>query len=81
VAGYTDNKPIKKLKKKFKSNWELSSARAGSVLHYLINKGHIKPQNIYLAGFGEYHPVSSNSTAAGRKKNRRVAIVVLPEGG
>ncbi len=80
VAGYTDNKPIKKLKKKFKSNWELSAARAGSVLHYLINEGRIKPQNIYLAGFGEYHPVSSNSTAAGRKKNRRVAIVVLPEG-
>ena len=80
VAGYTDNTPIKKLKKKFKSNWELSAARAGAVLHYFIDKGRIKPQNIYLAGFGAYHPVSSNSTAAGRKKNRRVAIVVLPEG-
>ncbi|MEE9584033.1 MAG: flagellar motor protein MotB [Candidatus Brocadiales bacterium] len=81
VEGYTDNQPIKKLKDKFESNWELSAARAASVLHYLVDKGHIEPQNIYLAGFGEYHPIDSNATAAGRKKNRRVGIVVLTEGG
>lgn len=80
VEGYTDNQPIKKLKKKFNSNWELSAARAASVLQYLISKGHINPENVYLAGFGQYHPVASNKTAAGRKKNRRVGIVVLAGG-
>ncbi len=80
VEGYTDNQPIKKLKEKFKSNWELSAARAASVVRYLVKKGHINPENIYLAGFGQYHPVASNKTAGGRKKNRRVGIVVLTGG-
>ncbi|MFQ5956523.1 MAG: flagellar motor protein MotB, partial [Candidatus Brocadiales bacterium] len=77
VEGHTDNRPIKKLKEKFESNWELSAARAASVLHYFIDKGRIDPKRIYLAGFGEYHPITSNATAAGRQKNRRVEIVVL----
>lgn len=81
VEGYTDNQPIEKLKDKFKSNWELSAARAASVLHYLIDEGHIDPSRIYLAGFGEYHPVAGNTTATGRAKNRRVGIVVLTGGG
>ena len=80
VEGYTDNQPIQKLKDKFESNWELSAARATSVLRYLVNQGHIDPSRIYLAGFGEYHPVASNNTATGRAKNRRVGIVVLTKG-
>lgn len=80
VEGYTDNQPIKKLKDKFESNWELSAARAASVLHYLVDQGHIDPSRIYLAGFGEYHPVAGNNTATGRAKNRRVGIVVLTKG-
>lgn len=77
VEGHTDNSPIKKLKDKFESNWELSAARAASVLHFFIDEGHIDPKRIYLAGFGEYRPVSSNKTASGRERNRRVEIVVL----
>ena len=80
VEGYTDNQPIQKLKDKFESNWELSAARATSVLRYLVNQGHIDPSRIYLAGFGEYHPVARNNTATGRAKNRRVGIVVLTKG-
>ncbi|MFQ5861911.1 MAG: OmpA family protein [Candidatus Brocadiales bacterium] len=81
VEGHTDNTPIKKLKDKFESNWELSSARAASVLHFFIDKGRIDPKRVYLAGFGKYHPVSNNKTASGRQKNRRVEIVVLTGGG
>lgn len=77
VEGHTDNRPIKKLKNKFKSNWELSAARAASVLHFFIDNGYINPKRIYLAGFGEYHPVSSNKTTSGRQRNRRVEIVIL----
>lgn len=77
VEGHTDNRPIKKLKDRFKSNWELSAARAASVLHFFIDRGYVDPKRIYLAGFGEYHPVSSNKTASGRQRNRRVEIVIL----
>jgi len=75
VEGHTDNEPIKH--SGWKSNWELSGARALSVLNYLIKKG-VSPQRLSFIGYGEYRPVTSNKTAAGRKKNRRVEIVILP---
>ncbi len=79
VEGHTDNRPIKKQKQHFKSNWELSAARASSVLHYLVDKCHMNPKKVYMAGFGEHHPVASNSTPSGRQKNRRVEIIVIPQ--
>jgi chemotaxis protein MotB len=76
IEGHTDNQPIKQ--SGWKSNWELSSARSLSVLHYLINEHGISPDRISAIGFGEYNPVSSNSSARGRQLNRRVEIVIMP---
>ena len=76
VEGHTDNEPIKR--SGWKSNWELSTARATSVLHYLEEKG-IDPKKLQATGYGEYHPVASNDTVEGRQKNRRVEIIILPK--
>jgi chemotaxis protein MotB len=76
VEGHTDNEPIKY--SGWKSNWELSTARATSVLHYLIEKG-VSASKLAAIGYGEQRPVASNDSAEGRRKNRRVEIVILPE--
>ncbi len=72
VQGYTDNIPPGK-NSPFKDNWELSAARAISVLRELIADG-VDPHRMFAAGFGEYHPIATNATPAGREKNRRVEI-------
>jgi chemotaxis protein MotB len=76
VTGHTDNVPI--TYSKWESNWELSTARATNVLHYLESRG-IPPKKLSATGYGEHHPIESNATAEGRAKNRRVEIVILPE--
>ncbi|MDD5477227.1 MAG: OmpA family protein [Candidatus Omnitrophica bacterium] len=76
IEGHTDNAPIKH--SGWKSNWELSSARALSVLHYLDKDQGISPERLSAIGYGEYRPVASNETKDGRKQNRRVEIVILP---
>jgi len=76
IEGHTDNVPIKL--SGWKSNWELSTARALSVLHYLVNNQGISPERLSAIGYGEYRPVASNETKDGRKQNRRVEIVILP---
>lgn len=76
VEGHTDNQPIRV--SSWKSNWELSSARAMSVLHFLVEQG-IEPSRLAVTGYGEYRPVASNDTPQGREKNRRVEIVILPQ--
>lgn len=77
VEGHTDNVPIKY--SGWKSNWELSTARALSVLHNLVDKHKVKPVRLSAIGQGEFKPVTSNKTKEGRQKNRRVEIVILPE--
>ncbi len=77
IEGHTDNVPIKY--SGWRSNWELSAARALSVLHYLIDSQGIEPQRLSATGFGEYHPLDTNDTAQGRRKNRRVEIAILPK--
>ncbi len=77
IEGHTDNVPIKY--SGWKSNWELSTARATSVLHYLIEECGVEPQNLSAIGYGEYRPVASNDTREGRARNRRVEIVVVPK--
>lgn len=77
IEGYTDNEPIKH--SGWKSNWELSSARALSVLHYLSGEKDVNPERLSAIGYGEYRPVSSNSSAEGRQLNRRVEVVILPK--
>jgi chemotaxis protein MotB len=76
VEGHTDNDPIKY--SGWKSNWELSTARATSVLHYLVEKGGLNPKKLSAIGYGEYRPIMSNDTPEGRQKNRRVEIVIVP---
>ena len=78
IEGHTDNQPIKRKKDKFKTNWELSTARAISVLYYFINECGVNPENIYIAGFGEHSPIADNNTKEGRNQNRRVEIVIIP---
>jgi chemotaxis protein MotB len=74
VEGYTDNKPINTAV--FYSNWELSAARAGSVVRVLSSHG-VSPDRLAVIGFGEQRPAKSNDTVEGRNANRRVVIVIL----
>lgn len=76
VEGHTDNEPIKH--SGWKSNWELSAARALAVVHYFINSEGLEPSRLRAVGLGEYQPVASNDTAQGRRQNRRVEVVILP---
>jgi chemotaxis protein MotB len=79
IEGHTDSDPVKRTKKVYKSNWELSSARAANVLHFLVDNCKLDPKKLYLAGYGKYQPVESNKTKSGKQKNRRVEIVVLSD--
>ena len=72
VEGYTDNVPI--ASSEFPSNWELSTARATTVVRYLIAQG-VNQQRLGAAGYADLHPVASNAAPAGRALNRRVEIV------
>jgi chemotaxis protein MotB len=74
VEGHTDNVPIKTVA--FPSNWELSSARAATVVHLLANGG-VAANRLSVIGLGEWHPAHSNDTAEGRNGNRRVLLVIL----
>ena len=74
VEGYTDNVPIRN--DLFPSNWELSAARASSVVRLFESSG-IDPARLSAVAFGEQNPSASNETEAGRAENRRVVLVVL----
>jgi chemotaxis protein MotB len=72
VEGNTDNVPISG---PFASNWELSTARASTVVRFLVGRG-VDPQRLSATGYAEQRPIATNSTAAGRALNRRVEIVL-----
>jgi chemotaxis protein MotB len=76
IEGHTDNQPIQY--SGWKSNWELSTARALSVLHYLVDDRSIAPQRVSAIGYGEYRPVAPNETKEGRQENRRVEMSFCP---
>ncbi|MDB6086070.1 MAG: hypothetical protein JWN43_3951 [Gammaproteobacteria bacterium] len=76
VEGHTDDRPIRTAA--FPSNWELSAARAASVVHQFTKEG-IDPLRLEIVGFGEFHPRQPNDSPEGRNANRRVAILVLEE--
>jgi chemotaxis protein MotB len=71
IEGHTDSIPINSAR--FPSNWELSAARAVTVARYFQGLN-LPPERIAATGYGEYHPIADNATAAGREKNRRVEI-------
>lgn len=81
IEGHTDNDPILKQKDRYKSNWELSVSRAAAVLHYMVEECGISPTRVYIAGFGEFQPISDNKSKNGKAKNRRVEFVVVPRTG
>jgi len=79
VEGHTDDKKIKpEFQVRFKSNWELSTARATAVVHYMIEKHGIDPSRLIAVGYGSNRPVTSNDTTAGRAQNRRVEFYITP---
>ncbi|MFE8069529.1 flagellar motor protein MotD [Marinobacteraceae bacterium S3BR75-40.1] len=73
VEGFTDNRPINS--NRFPSNWELSAARAAAVVR-LLNAEGVDPQRMAAVGYGEFQPVARNDTAEGRRRNRRVVLMV-----
>lgn len=77
IEGHTDNVPIRTAR--FRSNWELSTARASTVIAFLIETLAYDPTQLSAAGYGEFHPRAPNDSAANRARNRRVDIVILEE--
>lgn len=75
VSGHTDNVPIKTAQ--FKSNWELSAARGVEVVKFLQAEG-VDPKHLGAAGYSEYDPAADNSTDEGKRANRRIEIVLMP---
>ncbi|TBU95371.1 flagellar motor protein MotD [Phytopseudomonas dryadis] len=73
VEGFTDNQPISTAQ--FPTNWELSSARAASIVRMLAMEG-VDPARMAAVGYGEFQPVADNATVEGRARNRRVVLVV-----
>lgn len=76
IEGHTDNIPIST--PEFPSNWELSVARANSVMRYFIEVHNIDPKRIRAIGYGEYKPMAPNNTETNRSKNRRVILEITP---
>lgn len=79
IEGHTDNIPIKgPLAEKFPTNWDLSAARAVSVVRYLSEKAGLEKERLGAVGYGEYRPAADNSTKEGRARNRRIEIKLVP---
>lgn len=78
ISGHTDNVPIKNAQ--FDSNWHLSVMRAVNFMKIILENKQLDPKLFSAKGYGEFKPVATNNTAAGRQKNRRVEILVLPYG-
>ncbi|WP_072878517.1 OmpA/MotB family protein [Salegentibacter echinorum] len=78
IEGHTDNVPYNG-SGALKDNWDLSTKRATSIVQILKENNNIDPQNLTAAGRGEYAPVATNETAAGRAKNRRIEVILTPK--
>lgn len=77
VAGHTDNQPLHRASK-FKDNWSLSTARAVEVVNFMIKAGEMPAERLSAAGWADQLPIAPNDTDEGRKKNRRIEVVLLP---
>jgi chemotaxis protein MotB len=75
IEGHTDSVPIRTAR--FPSNWELSTARATSIVHHFLTHHRFEPNRLSAAGYGEFRPIAKNQTVDGRSQNRRVDIVIL----
>ncbi len=80
IEGHTDNVPIRgKLKERYPTNWELSTARATNVVRYLIEDGGVDQVNLAAVGYADTRPVASNDGEEGRTTNRRIEITLYPK--
>ncbi|MCW5556603.1 MAG: OmpA family protein [Verrucomicrobiae bacterium] len=80
VVGHTDNAPIRgRTAEGYTDNWALSAGRAVAAVRFLSTAAGVDPQRLSAVGCGEFHPLASNDTTEGRSRNRRIAVVVLPE--
>ena len=80
IEGHTDNVPIGvKIRDKFPTNWELSTARATNVVRYFIEKGGVDRENLEAVGYADTRPVADNETDEGRTANRRIEIALFPK--
>ncbi|PKP45565.1 MAG: flagellar motor protein MotB [Bacteroidetes bacterium HGW-Bacteroidetes-12] len=77
IEGHTDNIPIKTAQ--YKDNWDLSVARATSIVRMLSEENGLQPKRLTASGKGEYFPIATNETAEGRAKNRRTEIILSPK--
>jgi chemotaxis protein MotB len=75
IEGHTDNQPVNT--SEFKSNWELSAARAFSVVRYFIEKEKLDPERLAGLGYGEYRPLLANDSEDNRSRNRRVEVNII----
>lgn len=80
VEGHTDDVPVNKVRARYPSNWELSTARACTVVRYLVGSAGVSKSRIYPAGFADTRPVASGKSIDSRQKNRRVEITILNQG-
>jgi chemotaxis protein MotB len=78
VEGHTDDVPISTAQ--YPSNWELSTARATTIVRYLVEEMSFDPRTLAATGFAEFRPLGDNATPEGRAANRRVDLVLLTEG-
>jgi chemotaxis protein MotB len=78
IEGHTDSVPIRT--PQFPSNWELSTARATTIVRYLLTHFQFHPHRLSATGYAEFHPIAPNTTADGRLQNRRVDMVILSTG-
>ena len=74
MEGHTDNLPIKN--RNYRDNWELSITRAANVVRYLEEQG-IGSKRLVAKGYGEFHPIATNSTEDGQQANRRTEVVIV----
>ncbi|MFQ5570179.1 MAG: flagellar motor protein MotB [Rhodothermales bacterium] len=80
VEGHSDNVPLgSKLQEHYPTNWELSAARAAAVVRHLVAEHNLDPTRFEVVAFGDVRPVAPNTTNRGRRLNRRIGILVLPE--
>jgi chemotaxis protein MotB len=80
VIGHTDNVPIhSRTRGGFTDNWSLSAGRATAAVRFLQEQARVEPRRLAAVGLGEFRPIADNATAEGRARNRRIAVVILPE--
>ena len=79
VEGHTDDVEIGyPLRERFPSNWELSTARAASVVRFLQEQANIKPERLTATGYSFHRPIAANETKEARSQNRRIEIILVP---